>query len=94
MPQDKLFPFGIIAESLRDPYQEPDPAHEPPRKQKLSPMLKFFEYHNLPPELRIIAHPISNLAGMMDSELPEGSEKSAGLRKLVEAMDCFIRAAQ
>lgn len=29
----------------------------------------------------------------MDRELPNGPEKSAGLRKLLEAKDCFVRAA-
>lgn len=29
----------------------------------------------------------------MDTLLPDGPEKSAGLRKLLEAKDCFVRAA-
>jgi hypothetical protein len=28
----------------------------------------------------------------MESILPAGAEKSAGLRKLLEAKDCFVRA--
>ena len=29
----------------------------------------------------------------MDDFLPDGPEKSAGLRKLLEAKDCFVRSA-
>jgi hypothetical protein len=29
----------------------------------------------------------------MISDLPDGPELSAGLRKLLEAKDCFVRAA-
>lgn len=29
----------------------------------------------------------------MDELLPDGPEKTAGLRKLLEAKDCFVRAA-
>ena len=36
--------------------------------------------------------PICDLATKMD-ELPDCAEKSAGLRKLLEAKDCFVRAA-
>jgi hypothetical protein len=28
----------------------------------------------------------------MNDALPDGPEKSAGLRKLLEAKDCFVRA--
>jgi hypothetical protein len=28
----------------------------------------------------------------MELTLPDGSEKSAGMRKLLEAKDCFVRA--
>lgn len=29
----------------------------------------------------------------MDAQLPDCAEKSAGMRKLLEAKDCFVRAA-
>ena len=29
----------------------------------------------------------------MEAELPDGPEKSAGMRKLLEAKDCFVRCA-
>jgi hypothetical protein len=32
------------------------------------------------------------MAILMDIKLPDGAEKSAGLRKLLEAKDCFVRS--
>ena len=56
-----------------------------------SPIIKFFAYEHLPPTLQVVSKPIGDLARQMD-ELPDGPEKSAGLRKLLEAKDCFVRA--
>ena len=39
-----------------------------------------------------ISKPLGELAQLMDEVLPDGAEKSAGLRKLLEAKDCFVRA--
>ena len=36
---------------------------------------------------------LEELAEKLEAELPDGSEKSAGMRKLLEAKDCFVRAA-
>ncbi len=59
----------------------------------MSPIMKYFEYAHLPEHLQVISEPVGELANMMDQNLPDGSEKSAGLRKLLEAKDCFVRAA-
>jgi hypothetical protein len=58
-----------------------------------SPILKHFECKHLSFSDRPIAKPFADLAGIMDSLLPDGPEKSAGLRKLLESLDCMIRAA-
>lgn len=55
--------------------------------------MRYFEYAHLPPHLQKISAPIGELAKQMESTLPDGPEKSAGLRKLLEAKDCFVRAA-
>ena len=55
-------------------------------------MMRWFEYAHLPPDLRVISVYCHELACAMDTELPEGAEKTAGLRKLLEAKDCFVRA--
>ncbi len=59
----------------------------------MSPIMKYFEYAHLPEHLQVISEPVGELANMMDQNLPDGPEKSAGLRKLLEAKDCFVRAA-
>ena len=55
-------------------------------------LLRWFAFKHLPPQLQAVAIPVSNLAAHMDRLLPEGPEKTAGLRKLLEAKDCFVRA--
>lgn len=67
---------------------------------KQSVILKYFEYQHLPIHLQDLSknmHDLSknmhDLAHHMDQTLESGPEKSAGLRKLLEAKDCFIRAA-
>ena len=54
--------------------------------------MKNFEYKHLPPHLQEVSKPIGELATLMDESLPDGEEKSAGLRKLLEAKDCLVRA--
>lgn len=61
--------------------------------RKNNPILKYFEYAHLKPGLAMISKPICHAAKEMDELLPDGPEKSAGLRKLLEAKDCFVRAA-
>lgn len=58
-----------------------------------STTIKFFEYSHLPSHLQEISKPIGDLAQKLEAELPDGPEKSAGMRKLLEAKDCFVRAA-
>ena len=53
---------------------------------------KYFAYEHLPPHLQEVSKPIGELAKLMDETLPDGAEKSAGMRKLLEAKDCFVRA--
>lgn len=55
-------------------------------------MIKWFHHLHLPENLRPIAHDCQELAIKMDNELTESAEKTAGLRKLLEAKDCFVRA--
>ncbi|MGN7869555.1 hypothetical protein [Paracoccus sp. 22332] len=55
-------------------------------------LLRWFEYEHLPPHLQAVSRPIGELAQAMDAALPECAEKTAGLRKLLEAKDCLVRA--
>ena len=58
-----------------------------------SPIMKYFEYAHLPERLQAVSKPVGVLAAEMDDLLPDSAEKSAGLRKLLEAKDCIVRAA-
>ena len=58
-----------------------------------STTIKFFEYKHLPQKLQEVSKPICELANLMEETLPDGPEKSAGMRKLLEAKDCFVRSA-
>jgi hypothetical protein len=55
--------------------------------------IKYFAYAHLPMQLQAVSKPFGDLATMLDTMLPEGPEKTAGMRKLLEAKDCFVRAA-
>lgn len=57
-----------------------------------SAILRFFEYDHLPPHLAEISKPFHEAAWAMATHL-DGPEVTAGLRKLLEAKDCFVRAA-
>lgn len=60
--------------------------------ENASPIMQHFSHVHLPAHLREISEPIHDLALMMDSVLVDGPEKSAGLRKLLEAKDCLVRS--
>ena len=57
-----------------------------------SPIMKHFSFDHLPAHLREVSEPMGVLAKIMDEGLPDCAEKSAGLRKMLEAKDCFVRA--
>ena len=58
------------------------------------PIMRFFSYDHLPEgEAREVSKQIHEMAWEMNGRLPDSAEKSAGLRKLLEAKDCFVRAA-
>ncbi|MFJ2702964.1 hypothetical protein ACIO3R_07165 [Streptomyces sp. NPDC087428] len=56
-------------------------------------LLRYFEYGHLPPHLKTVSKPCGDLAQQLADALPDGPELTAGLRKLLEAKDCFVRAA-
>jgi len=55
-------------------------------------LLKWFTSDHLPERLKLVAGQCEALARTFAATLPEGPELSAGLRKLLEAKDCFVRA--
>jgi hypothetical protein len=58
-----------------------------------SPILRYFEYKHLPVELQEMSIPFWSLAHVIEDHVQDGPEKSAGLRKLLEAKDCIVRAS-
>lgn len=54
---------------------------------------KHFSYDHLKTPLRGVSQQCHDLAEQMVLQLPDGPELTAGLRKLLEAKDCFVRAA-
>ena len=55
-------------------------------------MMQFFAYAHLPAHLQAISKPFGDLAQHMVDTLPMNPERTAGLRKLLEAKDCAVRA--
>lgn len=64
-----------------------------PEQDSASPIMRYFAYEHLPDHLQKISKPLGDIAQLMDAMLPDGAEKTVGLRKLLEAKDCFVRAS-
>ena len=57
-------------------------------------LMMWFKYDHLPEHLQKASEPLAHIAHAMALEYGEsGREAVAGLRKLLEAKDCFVRAA-
>ena len=55
-------------------------------------LLRWFAHDHLPAPLQGVSTLCAALAEQVDTLLPESDEKTAGLRHLLEAKDCFVRA--
>ena len=55
-------------------------------------LLKFFAHEHLPAKLQDVSRPFFFMAHKYAEDL-DGPELTAGLRKLLEAKDCMVRAA-
>ena len=56
-------------------------------------MLLRFSFEHLPEKLQQISKPFAILAIDMANRCPHSHEMAVGLRKLLEAKDCAVRAA-
>lgn len=87
-----------VADLVREAADMLDP---PEQRQGIRPvpdvpnrLIRWFSFHHLPVgSVRDTSAMVANLAYRIDDALPESAEKTAGLRKLLEAKDCFVRAA-
>lgn len=55
-------------------------------------LLQFFEYGHLSEDLQVISGQLAAVARAMAEQLPSNPETTTGIRKLLEAKDCFVRA--
>jgi len=59
----------------------------------MTTVFQYFDYEHLRHDItREIAQQIYNLARYLEENITESPEKSVGMRKLLEAKDCFVRS--
>ena len=58
----------------------------------MEPIMQFFIYAHLPPELGEVSRPFCELAKVVVETLPRNAERSVTLRKLLEAKYAAVRA--
>lgn len=63
----------------------------PPVHLPAPPLLQFFSYEHLDAKLQPVSKPFHDLAQIV-SVMPDNIERSACLRRLLEAKDCAVRA--
>jgi hypothetical protein len=56
------------------------------------PMLQFFKWSHLPPNLQEASKPWARMAANIVITTPRCPERTMALRKLLEAKDCAVRA--
>lgn len=64
-----------------------------PEDHTPSPILRYFSTTHLPAGLRSVSENFAELARFVDLSLPDGSEKTVALRKILEGKDAAVRAA-
>jgi hypothetical protein len=55
-------------------------------------LMKFFQYAHLPEHLQAISKEYCEIAEWSVRNVTPGPERTVGLRKLLEAKDCMVRA--
>ena len=83
--------YHIPAQVFKSKY-EPIEVNNSNSMRPSSPIMKYFTYEHLPANLKVVSKRIADVATYMDNSMPASPEKTAGLRKLLEAKDCFVRA--
>lgn len=81
------------------PTGTPDPAAPDKADRPMHPamvrLLRYFTYDHLPPDRQSISKQCCDLAHAMAEQLKtahDTAEVTVGLRKLLEAKDCFVRS--
>lgn len=68
-------------------------TNESSRHPATQHLLDLFAYDHLPPHLQDVSKQLAEAAAYLTGLLGEGPELTTGLRKLLEAKDCFVRQA-
>ena len=63
-----------------------------PKTEQPEHIMQFFTHAHLPPHLADVSRPFCELAQRIVETLPRNPERTAALRKLVEAKDAAVRA--
>lgn len=63
------------------------------RHPSVAEKISFFEHNHLPEPLFSVAHLCSITASEMLALIEDHPQLALGLQKLIEAKDCFVRAA-
>jgi hypothetical protein len=79
-------------EVTADPTAPKTPSQQAAQERGQEPILRFFEYMHLPPDLRDVSAPFGELAQVI-MKLPRSAERTVALRKLLESKDAAVRAA-
>jgi len=56
------------------------------------PILRYFHYAHLPPQLQVVSVKFYELASALIAFVPRNAERTVALRKLLEAKDAAVRA--
>lgn len=70
----------------------PAPAEFTEEQLAADPILRYFHFTHLPPDLQMTSVKFCDMAFFIVNTLPRNAERSAALRKLLEAKDCAVRA--
>lgn len=86
--KERLDMHGLALSRCQEPPEMPVDYH--PAVQEV---LRFFSYAHLPQHLQEVSKACCVLAEQMARTFPQSRETTVGLRRLLEAKDCFVRAA-
>lgn len=70
----------------------PKDATMPPPPLKPEAIMQFFAYQHLPEHMREASRRVCEVAEWAVANLPRNAERTAGLRELLKAKDCLVRA--
>jgi hypothetical protein len=79
--------------SVENQPQSPHPLAAPLAEAAgVDPIMQFFAFWHLPPQLREVSEPFAILALGLVGSVPRNAERTVALRKLLEAKDAGVRA--